>query len=877
MAVALAGQAGVAYENARHVSRLEHEVAERTRIQDRMDFALAAARMGIAETDLDTGRVVWSDSTAALFGISPDSFAGTAEAFYALVHPDDRAALREEFAMALRDGARDLVTEFRTIWPDGTTRWLQTRARIAYDPEGRPLRVVDVSLDVTDRKLLEAQFRQAQKMEAIGLLGERDRPRLQQRADGHLRLFRVSAGWPPRRAAAERRGRDHPGGRPRRGTDADSCSRSAASRCCCRRVSTSTRSSRTSARCSSGSSADHIELTTALDPTLSAVRADAGQLEQVLINLVVNARDAMAAGGRITIATTMAAARRERHDRARPREGGRLRRHSPSATRASAWIRRRKNRMFEPFFTTKAPGKGTGLGLAAVHGIVTQSGGYVAVESEPLHGTSFKVYLPAAEPELETAPSVARISGTAAGETASVLIVEDEPAGQDSYPDDPRARGLPRPGRAPLPPTPRRCSIGTAGGIDLLVTDVALPDGSGPALFNRLCEKRPSLRVLYMSGYADGTLVDQGALDPAGGLLAEAISGRWTRPQGSRGTRSITRRIRRRWCAISPAPTPVRRPLSSSRAVGRAAGAIGAIVGGAMSLPRPRSVVERMAGYTPGEQPKPGERVIKLNTNENPFPPSPRVVDAIRRITPDALRRYPSPMADDFRAVAARVHGVSPECILAGNGSDDILQIALRSYCGPATCWPARIRPTRSTPCSRSSRTFGSYRCPGSPAGGCRSRRCCASDRARFSSRTPTRRRERRWLSQMIEALARATEALVLVDEAYADFADDNCLSLLGATTERARHAHVQQGLRAGRPAVWLRHRRSGGDRADGQGQGQLQLRRDCHRGSVRRARRSGVRARELAGDSSRTRETLRRSSSAAASRSSRARRISCW
>ena len=90
-----------------------------------------------------------------------------------------------------------------------------------------------------------------------------------------------------------------------------------------------------------------------------------------------------------------------------------------------------------------------------------------------------------------------------------------------------------------------------------------------------------------------------------------------------------------------------------------------------------------MAGYTPGEQPKPGERVIKLNTNENPFPPSPRVVDAIRRITPDALRRYPSSMADEFRAVAARVHGVSPESILAGNGSDDILQIALRSYCGP--------------------------------------------------------------------------------------------------------------------------------------------------------------------------------------------------
>ncbi|MGC4086131.1 MAG: aminotransferase class I/II-fold pyridoxal phosphate-dependent enzyme [Vicinamibacterales bacterium] len=90
-----------------------------------------------------------------------------------------------------------------------------------------------------------------------------------------------------------------------------------------------------------------------------------------------------------------------------------------------------------------------------------------------------------------------------------------------------------------------------------------------------------------------------------------------------------------------------------------------------------------MSGYTPGEQPRSGERVIKLNTNENPYPPSPKVFEAIGRIAADALRRYPQPMADDFRHVAARVHGVAADRILAGNGSDDILQIALRSYCGP--------------------------------------------------------------------------------------------------------------------------------------------------------------------------------------------------
>jgi len=102
-----------------------------------------------------------------------------------------------------------------------------------------------------------------------------------------------------------------------------------------------------------------------------------------------------------------------------------------------------------------------------------------------------------------------------------------------------------------------------------------------------------------------------------------------------------------------------------------------------MSPPEPRSTVARMAGYTPGEQPQPGAKVIKLNTNENPYPPSPKVFDAIRSVAADSLRRYPQPMADDFRRVAARHHGVTPAHILAGNGSDDILQIALRSYCGP--------------------------------------------------------------------------------------------------------------------------------------------------------------------------------------------------
>jgi histidinol-phosphate aminotransferase len=187
-----------------------------------------------------------------------------------------------------------------------------------------------------------------------------------------------------------------------------------------------------------------------------------------------------------------------------------------------------------------------------------------------------------------------------------------------------------------------------------------------------------------------------------------------------------------------------------------------------------------MAGYTPGEQPKPGERVIKLNTNENPFPPSPRVIDAIRAITPDALRRYPSSMSDEFRAVAARVHGVSPECILAGNGSDDILQIALRSYCGPGdvlvcpdptySLYPvlAQLADVRLVPVPWEP----GWRLPAEALLGARARAVFFANPNSPSGTSVA--------IADIEALSTRTEALVLVDEAYADFADDNCLSLLG-------------------------------------------------------------------------------------------------
>jgi len=261
---------------------------------------------------------------------------------------------------------------------------------------------------------------------------------------------------------------------------------------------------------------EHIELTTTFDPASPAVRADAAQLEQAVINLVVNARDAMAAGGRITITTAVTELDANATIGRDHVKAGVYVVLSVSDT-GVGMDQTTRDRLFEPFFTTKAPGKGTGLGLAAVHGIVTQSGGYVAVDSEPGHGTTFKVYLPVAEP-VGDAPLAAPSREPRASRTACVLIVEGE------EPIRALTRTiLERAGHRVLDAATSADAETLfdrePGGIDLVVTDVALRDGYGPALFTRLRDKQPSLHVLYMSGHSDEMLVEHGALNPEDGCV----------------------------------------------------------------------------------------------------------------------------------------------------------------------------------------------------------------------------------------------------------------------------------------------------------------------------------------------------------------------
>jgi len=185
-----------------------------------------------------------------------------------------------------------------------------------------------------------------------------------------------------------------------------------------------------------------------------------------------------------------------------------------------------------------------------------------------------------------------------------------------------------------------------------------------------------------------------------------------------------------------------------------------------------------MAPYVPGEQPGPGEQVVKLNTNENPFPPSPRVLDAIRSIDPESLRRYPNPRADAFRQAAARVHGVSPDMILAGNGSDEILAIVMRTFLGPGDvlAYPDptySLYPVLAAAGENLVRTVAWEADFELPVAALLATSARAVFFANPNAPTGTLVRKAR-----IRELALAFDGLVLVDEAYVDFADEDCLDL---------------------------------------------------------------------------------------------------
>jgi signal transduction histidine kinase/CheY-like chemotaxis protein len=266
---------------------------------------------------------------------------------------------------------------------------------------------------------------------------------------------------------------------------------------------------------------ENFEIVTTPSPTLGSVKADVGQIEQVLLNLVINARDAMPAGGTLTIETAnvdLDEAYAREHAGVRP---GRYVLLAVSDT-GIGMNAETVSHIFEPFFTTKEVGKGSGMGLATVYGVVQQSGGHVWVYSEPGRGSTFKVYLPRVD---EPADSAARgqTSEPAVRGTETILVAEDDRQVRDLTVAILKACGYRVLELENAKEAERVCQQ-HEGNIDLLLTDVVMRDMSGPDLARVLQKVRPLTKVLFMSGYTDNAVVHQGILDPTIAFLPKPFT-----------------------------------------------------------------------------------------------------------------------------------------------------------------------------------------------------------------------------------------------------------------------------------------------------------------------------------------------------------------
>jgi PAS domain S-box-containing protein len=424
------------------------------------------------------------------------------------LHPEEfESVLKTTHAELFAKGY--LAIEYRIRHASGRYMWIRGEMRLIRDAEGRPLEAVGSWSDITERKRLEDQFHQSQKMEAFGQLAggvAHDFNNLLTIINGYseLLLQKLPMRDPSRDMIAEiLQAGERSAGLTRQLLAFSRQSMLAPRILDLNEVVTNTD------KMLRRLIGEDIRLTTTLDSKLWAIRADPGQIEQVLMNLAVNARDAMPLGGRLTIETRnveLDEAYAQTHAEAR---AGRyvLLGVTDTGKGISPEI---LARVFEPFYTTKGPGKGTGLGLATVYGIVKQSGGHVTVYSEVGIGTSFKVYLPRIDKP--SADSVVRpgIKASPRG-TETILLAEDEAA----------VRTLTRLILIGLGYTvieardgveAARLAAEYTGQIDLVITDVVMPGSGGRAVAEEVVLGHPETRVLFISGYTDDAVIRHGVL-----------------------------------------------------------------------------------------------------------------------------------------------------------------------------------------------------------------------------------------------------------------------------------------------------------------------------------------------------------------------------
>jgi PAS domain S-box-containing protein len=451
----------------------------------------------------DISANTWTSSAVLdeIFGVD-GTFVRTTEGWSTLIHPEDRDGVLAYLRNEVLGRQKPFDREYRIIARnDGKIRWVHGLGELYRDPTGRLITMAGTIQDVTDQKHLEGQLRQAQKMESIGRLAggvAHDFNNLLTVINGYSDLMLMQTGDrdPLRthllsvRKAGER-------------ATALTQQLLAFSR---RQIlqpqvldlnSVVTENESMLLRLIE----ENIRFVTVLAPTLGMVSADPTQMSQILLNLVVNARDAMPKGGLLRVETANATL----NDKDPEESSGEVRTGNYVMLEISdsgvGMDENTRRHLFEPFFTTKGPGKGTGLGLAMVYGIVKQSGGVIRVESAPGMGTTVRIYLPRVTgtpgtvPAASPAEAVASCSGT-------VLLVEDQENVRRYVAlvlDGLGYRVL----EADCGPQALSVAVACGGSIDLLITDVVMPGMTGPDLARQLRQQVPQIRVLYMSGYTD--------------------------------------------------------------------------------------------------------------------------------------------------------------------------------------------------------------------------------------------------------------------------------------------------------------------------------------------------------------------------------------
>ncbi len=500
----------------------QHQVAEKARAEAEAKYRMLVEQVNaisyIAEIGISGQWFYVSPQVQAILGYTPEEWLALAPDWAEHIHPDDLPAVlaaEEQSGKGL-----PFQAEFRVRRKDGREVWLSDTAVIAQGSNSHPV-MEGIMVDITERKALETQLQQSRKMEAVGRLAggiAHDFNNLLTIITGYTEMA-LNRPQLPHEVRADIERIENASGR---------------AAALVRQLLAFSRKQVLQPKILDLNKIvlnldsllrrlmdERIEMVTRVKDDIGKVKADPAQIEQVIMNLVVNARDAMPEGGRLVVETCnteLDATYAVDHVSVKP---GRYVMLAVSDT-GVGMDKQTMAHIFEPFFTTKESGRGTGLGLSTVYGIVKQSGGYIWVYSEPGKGSTFKVYLPRVDESPEDFTAGESTHRAQAGKE-TILVVEDEEDVRELIQTVLREKGY-EVIVSEDPQHAERAAAQFGGEIHLLLTDMVMPGISGRELATRISARRQDIRVLYMSGYTDNVITAGGMLEKGLAFLQKPFS-----------------------------------------------------------------------------------------------------------------------------------------------------------------------------------------------------------------------------------------------------------------------------------------------------------------------------------------------------------------